>query len=216
MSDPLSQRLLVAATGPVVTAALAFVVVNVLTARAQRRTEDWRIRSSLTSDLTEVANGLYLASQAYWRAARTTALAERSHSEALAGARERFDAAYQAARLRGQVLDAQLAMYYKTGLPAKEWHRVTDLLSVRYFLLWEGEPARRQAIRERNAGRNHSGLSEAELNKPGLLLLGYREALKATIEAVWNEDVAWKGTHLRRAGAPAASHSLGEIDTAGE
>ena len=77
MADPLWTQLLVAGTGPVLTAGLALAVVNVATARAQRRNEGWKIRSELTSEVTEIASGLYLSGQAYERAARDVPLDQR-------------------------------------------------------------------------------------------------------------------------------------------
>lgn len=56
MSDPLWERLLVAATGPVITAGLAIVVLNVVTSRAQRRREEGDTRDMLATELTETAN----------------------------------------------------------------------------------------------------------------------------------------------------------------
>ena len=50
MSDPLRERLLVAAIGPVVTAALALLMLNVVTSWAQRRRDAGDTRPAASAD----------------------------------------------------------------------------------------------------------------------------------------------------------------------
>lgn len=196
MGDPLWERLLVAATGPVVTALLALFVLNLVTAWAQRRREAGDTRESLATELTETANSLYLALQAFWRAARDVPLAERRTAEQLAEHRTRLERVYLEARTKGQVLEQRLAIYFESHEPKQSWHAVTDLLTVRYFLLLEGDPARRQSIRAKNAGPEHSGLTADELKDPALLLSSYRAALAACIATLWRHEVDRRGRHL--------------------
>src|SRR3954462_2405126 len=184
MSDPLWQRLLVAATGPVITAALAPLVVNLVTAWAQQRRDEGEIREALASQLTEAANSLYLALQAFWRAARDVPLAERATSDTLAARRGELEATYQSMRTKGQVLERRLQIYYAQRRPAMAWHAVTDLLTVRYFLLLEVDADRRRRIRRLNAGQDHSGLTEDQLNNPKLLLETYRSALDDCVQTL--------------------------------
>jgi hypothetical protein len=160
--------------GPAVTAALALLVVNLVTTRAQQRRDEGEIREALASELTEVANSLYLSLQAFWRCARDVPLGERRTSDALAVARSELDKSYQSMRIRGKVLERRLQIYYADRQPARAWHAVTDLLSVRYFLLLEADAGRRRRIRKLNAGTNHSGLLEDQLNNPKLPLETYR------------------------------------------
>ena len=194
---PLWERMVVAATGPVVTALLALLVLNLVTAWAQRRREAGDTREELAAELTETANALYLALQAFWRAARDVPLAQRRTAGELAEQRTRLEAVYLEARTKGQVLEQRLAIYFEAREPKQSWHAVTDLLTVRYFLLLEGEPARRQAIRAKNAGPEHSGLTADELNDPALLLRTYRAALARCIATLWRHDLDRRGRHLR-------------------
>lgn len=156
MGDPLWERLLIAATGPVVTAALALVVLNTVAGWAQRRRDAAETREALAAELMETANSLYLALQAFWRAARDAPLAERRDSPALSGHIEFLDDAYLLARSKGQVLEQRLKIYFAASEPSDLWHRVTDLLTVRYFLLLEGDADRRARIRRINSGPRSS------------------------------------------------------------
>lgn len=203
MNTPLWERIVVAATGPIVTAALALIVVNAVTSWAQRRRDASETRDSLATELTETANSLYLALQAFWRAARDVPVKERKAAPDLASNRDQLDAVYQAARSKGQVLEQRLKIYFASPVPAKSWHRVTDILTVRYFLLLEGDDVRRSNVRKINAGPGHSGLTEEELNDPSYLLEAYRQALAETIASLWNHNVDRRGKHL--AGTTAVS-----------
>jgi hypothetical protein len=209
MSDPLWQRLLVAATGPVITAALALLVVNLVTAWAQQRRDEGEIREALASQLTEAANSLYLALQAFWRAARDVPLAERATSDTLAARRGELEATYQSMRTKGQVLERRLQIYYAQRRPAMAWHAVTDLLTVRYFLLLEVDADRRRRIRRLNAGQDHSGLTEDQLNNPKLLLETYRSALDDCVQTLWQYKPDRQGRHLKRGGIPPVWHGSG-------
>jgi hypothetical protein len=189
--------MLVAATGPVVTAGLALLVVNAVTSWAQRRREAAEARDILATELTEIANTLYLALQSFWRAAREVPLTERRQLPALGTDRDELDAVYQVARSKGQVLEQRLKIYFASPEPSNAWHRVTDLLTVRYFLLLEGDPERRARMRRINSGPDHSALTQDELDNPRLVLETYRLALAETIASLWNYDVDRRGRHLR-------------------
>lgn len=197
MPDPLWERLLVAATGPAVTAVLALIVVNQVASTVQRRREAGEVREHLATEMTEAANSLYFALQAYWRAARGTRLSDRKSSPELQDEQRRLDEAYQSARIRGQTIERRLLIYYKSQRPAQAWHRVFDLLTVRYFLLFEHEGRRRRAIRGRNAGPRHSGLNEAQLNQPAVLLQEIRMSIAEAVETLWRHRVDRQGRHLR-------------------
>jgi hypothetical protein len=111
MTESLLERMLVAATGPVVTALLALLVVNWVTARAQRRKDAYEARERLASEVTETANTLYMALQAFWRAARDVPLSQRASSPGLAEDRRRLEETYLSARTAGQVLEQKLQIY---------------------------------------------------------------------------------------------------------
>ena len=65
MVDPLWERVLVAAPGPVLTAVLALFVLNRVTAWAQHRREANQTRDLLAGDITETGNSLHLGLQAF-------------------------------------------------------------------------------------------------------------------------------------------------------
>jgi hypothetical protein len=195
MPDPLWERLLVAATAPAVTALLALVVVNQVASVIQGRREAGEIREILTAEMTETANSLYFILQRFWRAARDVPLNQRLSSPDLAEERERLNDAYQSARIKSQVIERKLLIYYADQAPARAWHRVFDLLSTRYFLLLESDGKRRRAIRNRNAGEDHSGLSPEQLNNPSLLVKTIRSALAEAIETLWHYKVDRRARH---------------------
>lgn len=196
MPDPLWERLLVAATGPAVTAILALLVVNQVASTVQRRRDASEIRERLATEMTEAANSLYFALQSYWRAAREIRLSKRKDSPVLQDEKRRLDEAYLSARIRGQIIERRLLIYYRSKLPAQSWHRVFDLLTVRYFLLFEHEGQRRQSIRARNAGPRHSGLDESQLNQPTVLLREIRMSIAKAVEMLWRHRVDRQGRHL--------------------
>ncbi|MGM9474509.1 hypothetical protein ACS5PJ_21270 [Pseudarthrobacter sp. YS3] len=202
MDDPLWERVLVAATGPVLTAVLALFVLNQVTGWAQRRREANETRDVLTKGVTETGNSLYLGLQAFWRKARDVPISDRATSPDLSEAREKLDELYGRARLGGQVIEQQLRIYYSSPEPAKNWHRVTDLLSVRYFLLTESNKVRRANICARNAGPAHSGLTEAQLMNPQVLLNAYRVALAGTVRSLWEYEIDRNGKHMQIAKVP--------------
>ena len=202
MSDPLWQRILVAGVGPVVTAGLALGVVNLVTGWAQRRRESWDVRAKLALEMSESANALYLAGQAFWRVANTHGIpvSRRHTAEEIKDARDALSTVYKKTRLQFQVIATQLEMYFKATQTSQNWHQVIDLLSARYFLLVDGDRERRNKIRERNAGPDHSGLSVDELKRPKALLDAYRAALSNAISGVWTAPIDWTGAGLRDRG----------------
>jgi hypothetical protein len=195
-----------------VTALLALLIANLVTEWAQRRKAAGEIREELASELTETANALYLALQTFWRAARDVPLEERRTSAALEERRNELEVIYQNMRTRGQVLERRLQIYYADRHPAKAWHAVTDLLTVRYFLLLESDPGRRRRIRNLNAGVEHSGLTEEQLNQPKLLLETYRKSLDDCIQTLWQFDPDRQGRHLKKGKIPSTWHGSGAPD----
>ena len=208
MSDPLWERLLIAATGPAVTAVLALLVINQVTTWAQQRKDGAEARETLATELTHIANSLYLALQSFWRSARNVPLADRMASAELEVDRQKLQEAYLDARVSGQVLEQRLRIYYADPEPARLWHRVNDLLTVRYFLLLEGDEARRSGIRRKNAGPEHSGLDERQLRDPALLLETFRQTLDETVLSLWAHGLDRRGRHIIRTESSAAQHSV--------
>jgi hypothetical protein len=179
----LGRSLLVAATGPVVAAVLALFVVNVLTRKAQDR-RDWRLhRERLANEATETATQLYLACQRFWREAGRP-MTPQARIEALeTTATEKLDDAYESARSRARVLEGELRRRYGDSV-AKAWHRVDDLLTVRYFQLTLRAPAALNRIYEKNAGEDHTGMSVEELSRADLVLERFRTALSDAVVSI--------------------------------
>ncbi len=202
MTEPLWQKVLVAAVGPAVAAVLALLVANRVTSRAQARREAGDLRESLAAEMDAIAGELYFTLQSFWRAASEVPLPQRATDPTLAADRERLEAAYLRARTTGQVLERRLGIYFRDDAPRRTWHRVMDLLSVRYFLLLLPEPDRRETIRERNAGPDHSGLTAEELEDPTRLLDAIRSAIPEAVAALWAHPID-------RSGAPSASLDAG-------
>lgn len=117
--DSLWERIVVAASGPTITALLALFVLNQVAAWAQRRKEAGETRDSLAVDITETGNSLYLGLQAFWRKAPDIPLCERATRPELADAREKIDTIYNVTRVRGQVLEQRLRICYRSRQPAQ-------------------------------------------------------------------------------------------------
>lgn len=208
MTGPLLEQVIVAATGPIVTALLALLVANQVTMWAQKRKDAAQTRESLSTEITETANTLYLALQVFWRAARDTPLSRRASEAGLANERAAVNEAYQEARIRGEIIEQRLRVYFSSPQPVRCWHRVVDLLTVRYFLLLEGDEAKRASIRRKNAGSEHSGLTEAQLDEPRILLESYRRALDETFLSIWSNDLDRFGRHLGGTASSATMHAV--------
>ena len=70
----------------------------------------------------------------------------------------------------------------------------------------ESDPERRANICARNAGPEHSGLTEQELNNAKRLLDAYREALTDTVRSLWLNEVDRSGRHIQESKAPSETH----------
>lgn len=196
-SDPVWLKIVLAVIGPITTAILALIAANIIAARIQTRREEIRVRQEMTDEIVETASQLYFSLQTFWRAARDIRVAERTSNPALADQLEKLNNAYAHARVRGQVLEHKLQIFYADPRPAKNWHRLSDLLSVRYFLLITSGP-RRQEIRERNAGPHHSGLTANQLDEPTQLLREIRIAIVEAASSLWENKIDTEASHMRR------------------
>jgi hypothetical protein len=195
--DPLWQKALIATIGPVVTAISGLVIALVVTQRIQSRREAGEVRERLASAMSDVANELYFELQRYWRAAREVAVLERRTNPSLAEPLKRLDDAYHLARAKSQTIEHQLNIYFSSAEPGRLWHSLTDMYSVRYFLLWSDDPNHRRQVCERNAGPDHSRLSAEELANGRVLLDQIRRTLPEVIASLWRYDLDPLGRHLR-------------------
>lgn len=144
-SDTLLRQLLVAATGPVVTAIVGSLVIGLFAQWLTRRVQDHRdastTRRQLVSDLTEVAGASTLELSAYHRLKRTMASRRIPRPRRdMSSAREALDRQHFDSRVRGWVLERRLEIHYGTGSPAsREWHKTLDALHLAYLRLIEEE-----------------------------------------------------------------------------
>ncbi|WP_104160349.1 hypothetical protein [Arthrobacter sp. ZGTC212] len=198
MMEPLWERLLVAAVGPILTAALALFVINWVTARAQRRRESSEIREQLAAELTDCGNTLYFGLQSFWRTAKDVRLADRATDPQLEKARLKLEDLYQKHRAAGKVIEQRLRIYYRDPAPAQNWHSAMSLLSARNFLLVEGNEESRGEIRRRNSGMLESGLSEEQLQNPTLIMSSYRRKLEDAVQSLWICKVDRRGKHMSK------------------
>jgi hypothetical protein len=199
---PFSERLTLAIVGPLVTVILGTLIIGgliqLITTRAQnrrarddqkleQRRSDNALRHELLTDMTDAASALYLATQNYWRAKTSTPPLTQQE---LSDARNALDEQYHKSRTRGEILETRLSAYFEASEPQEIWHKVVDLLTVRYFQLIERDTD--QLYRE-NAkgtdGQDHSGLTVDQLKQPKALLNAYREALKEAAEVVLTESL---------------------------
>jgi hypothetical protein len=143
-SESLLRQLLVAATGPVVSAILGSLIIGLFAQWLTRRVQDNRdastIRRQLVSDLTEVAGATSLALNAFCRLKDNVAgerWRPRSRRQ-LAAAREALDRQHFDSRVRGWVLERRLEIHYGAKSPAwREWHKTLDALHLAYLRLAE-------------------------------------------------------------------------------
>jgi hypothetical protein len=210
-SAPLAEQLLVAATGPAVTAVFGGLVVWAITSRlseradmrrseresrrveAERQVERLRARSELENKLRldlldallDCAARQYIGMQHYWRqAGRDRDLTV----EQLAAERAQLDATYLETHARSLALEAKLEAVFKEPEPELTWHAIDDLLTVRYMQLIGR--ATESLYRENSKdfqGKAHSGLSISELRDPKTLLgayhVKYRELVSHVLSA---------------------------------
>jgi hypothetical protein len=141
-SESLVRQLLVAATGPVVTAILGSLIVGLFAQWLTRRVQDHRdestIRRQLVSDLTEIAGASSLELHAFHRrkdkvAGKRWGLRSRRQ---LASAREALERQHFDSRVRGWVLERRLEIHYgERSMASREWHKTLDALHLAYLRL---------------------------------------------------------------------------------
>ena len=212
---PFSERLTLAIVGPLITVILGTLIIGgliqLITSRAQnrrakeeRRLEQQRsdndLRHELLADMTESASALYLATQRHWRARREKAewakqtRAERAQIEQeISDARKFLDDQYHESRKRGETLESRLSAYFQTSEAQEAWHKVMDLLTVRYFQETLINKDRLNRLYEENRkgrdGKEHSGLTVNQLSVTKAVLNAYRAALKEATELVRTEPL---------------------------
>lgn len=77
------------------------------------------------------------------------------------------------------VLQARLEAIFVSDGPAIEWHKVDDLLTVRYMRVTDQASDRLYEINAKGFdGKPHSGLSKEELKYDGTIIANYHLAMK--------------------------------------
>ena len=213
-TPPLRDRILVATIGPVVTAVLGTGIIGFILwkisekaddnrsklenkrAKAERKLErkraqhefEGRLRHDLLTDAITASAELYFATQHYWRVNRDGGRPDGEKQEA----RKTLDEQYLKSRAAGDVLEARLEALFATDQPTNAWHKIVDLLTVRYMQLTNQATDGLYKINERGfEGKEHSGLSKEDLENPIELLAAYHRASKSVVPIIL-------GTPLRR------------------
>jgi hypothetical protein len=95
--------------------------------------------------------------------------------------RKALDAQYLRTRAVAQVLEA----LFETDGPAVAWHKVDDLLTVRYMQLVGRATDRLYEINEQGyGGKEHTGLSRQHLKNPARLLDQYHVAVRDLVPSI--------------------------------
>jgi hypothetical protein len=191
------EKVFLQCVGPLISAVVGTLIIggwlSQITRKAQERRADSQLREDrirgehqlridLIANMTEVASGLYMASQHYWRKKAR----EATPPETLAQFRKELDQQYRASRVAGEVLERKLEAYFQSKTPKALWHAAVDLLTVRYFHLIELDT---ENLLESNAGDEHSGLTVVQLRDQGLILKTYRDTLAKAAQAVLTEAI---------------------------
>jgi hypothetical protein len=142
----------------------------------QRSAADRRERFAVVTDLlrqtSECAGEMYYATQMYRRQ-------ERHPTEWGDADDETLDKVYLGFGVTGEQIEWELrARYGPASLQQEMWHQVRDLLTIRYFMLkGRNTPGLRTVNAKDFENRNHSGLSDTELENPAMVLKTFRSTM---------------------------------------
>ena len=177
-TPPLWDRMLVATIGPVVTAVLGTGIIGFILwkisdkadenrtklenkrAKAEQELERDRaqhefegsLRHDMLTAAITVSAELYFATQHYWRVNRDGERPDDGKLEA----RKALDEQYLKSRAAGDVLEARLEALFATDQPTIAWHRIVDLLTVRYMQLTNQASDGLYRINERGVRRQRA------------------------------------------------------------
>lgn len=174
---PLSERLLVAVVGPLISTTIGTGVIGWvlwrLSNHAQARRMGIELRRELLAAVTKTAGSLYLATQSYWRALDDPELSDEDKRVC----RNALHVQYRESRTAAGWIEPELRALFGDRL-ADEWHKVDDLLTVRYMQLVGRATTRLYELNAKGYGHmEHSGLTAAELADCTKVLRAYRQAL---------------------------------------
>ncbi|QGN58862.1 hypothetical protein [Nostocoides sp. HKS02] len=231
-TDPLWERIVVAAVGPAVTVLVGGLVVWWITstiqhrrqraetdraidraeaerARAESREEaetqraearedaqrtreerarDDALRHELVGEMSDSAASLYLMTQHYMRAKEFVEnnAGDQAARTKLEQLRPELDSRYLQSRTSGDAIEHRLSGFFASDAPRQEWHRVQDLLSLRYFQLIERATPK---LYEANKGPDHSGLQPEQMTNPKNITNAYRVAITKAVDLVFTETL---------------------------
>jgi hypothetical protein len=177
--EPFWDRILVAVAGPLIATVVGSGIVGWiilrLSERGQERRSERELRRELLAAVMKTGTALYLALQSFRRSTQDVALPV----EVKMDLRRALDGQYAETRVQASFIEGELRALL--GEPAAtHWHKVDDLLTVRYIQLTDNASEKLYQINARGyEGKEHSGLSVAELVAPGMVLKTYHQALQA-------------------------------------
>ncbi len=154
----------------------------------EERARDDALRHELVGQMSASAASLYLMTQHYWRAKRFVRghVDDQTARERLGRLRPELDAQYLQSRALGDAIEHRLSGFFVTEAPRREWHRVQDLLTLRYFQLIDRATAK---LYDSNKGPEHSGLQPEEMTNPKNITDAYREAMDTAVGLVFTEPL---------------------------
>lgn len=197
---PFSERLVLAMAGPVVGALLGTGLIGLIVwkitdrvqnrraaanlALEQKRTDgalENQLRMDFLTASLSAAGRLYLECNRFWRLKDDTSVSDEQKLEA----RKALDEQYLECRAAAMVLEARLEATFELPAPAIEWHRIDDLLTVRYMRLVGQNSDRLYEINAKGyGGKFHSGLSVKELHNDGTIIKNYHLAMKTLTQLI--------------------------------
>ncbi|HTZ64726.1 MAG TPA: hypothetical protein VMB51_11540 [Solirubrobacteraceae bacterium] len=157
----------------------------------QRRRKTRQVRSSLASEMMQVAYGFYTT--------LIESIRRVEHGEASVPVGH-LAKAYEAYRVAARVIEAKLTIYYKDQHARWLWHGTIDMLNVRYYEHMFGPASSRlNAMRTRHGQHPRESeipvqaramfLTEDELGDPEKVQKRFEEMLDESIAAVLKDRV---------------------------
>jgi hypothetical protein len=207
LSKPFWQKMLVAATGPLVAALVGGLVVKsvvehiqdqkkAIEQAAQDRLRDQDLRMALIKEMSSATNSLYFALQNYSRQLERADLS----ADAKALLRGNLDAQYQSSGIAATELETRLSVLFPKSHASKFWHAARDILQVQYFKLIGLAPIKLEKLYEDNASDTHppqwhSGLTKDELTRMSSeeLMSAYHQRLNSAVQEVLEHPVVRTG-----------------------
>lgn len=202
----MSERILVASAGPIIgallgTGLIGFILWKVSDRVQRRRSEldreleqqradnlmENQLRHELLTLALTTAAKLYLETQHYQRVQDDKV----SSDEDKVDARKALNAQYKNSRAAAMVLEARLkALFVTDTTAAVEWHKIDDLLTVRYMRLIGKGTKRLYEINARGyEGKEHTGLPKEHLEYDGDIIRSYHQAVAVLAEALMSSPI---------------------------